>query len=100
MTSVTTNAGALAAATAPGLAVVSMRKATAGATAAKSYSRVGKTKRLSGGWTPEPLGVNGARVINEVEYTAAHEFGAMLWNGGKLSAQPMARPSMEVARSA
>jgi hypothetical protein len=100
VTSVVTNAGALAAATAPGLAVVSLRKAAAGAAAAASYSRVGKTKRLSGGWHPEPLGINGARVINEVEYAAAHEFGAMLWNGGRLSAQPMARPSMIVAASA
>ena len=94
MSSVSTDAGALAAATAPGLLVVSMRKAAAGAAAAASYSRV-DTGRMRAGWTAEPLGINGARVTNPVPYTIYNEFGTF-----RMSAKPMARPSMPIAASA
>ena len=91
MSSVSTDAGALAAATAPGLLVVSMRKAAAGAAAAASYSRV-DTGRMRAGWTAEPLGINGARVTNPVPYTIYTEFGTY-----RMSAKPMARPSQAAA---
>lgn len=94
MTSVVTNAGALAAATAPGLLAVSLRKATAGATAAASLSRV-DTGAMRAGWSAEPLGVNGARVTNPVPYTIFNEFGTY-----RMSAKPMARPSMPIAAAA
>ena len=47
------------------------------------------------GWKAEPLGVNGARVSNPVPYTIYNEFGTF-----RMSAQPMARPSMIVAAGA
>jgi hypothetical protein len=94
VSSVVTNAGALAAATAAGLRAVSMRKGASGAAAAASYSRV-RSGRMRGGWTAEPLGVNGARVTNPVPHTIFNEFGTY-----RMSAKPMARPSMTVAASA
>ena len=94
MTSVVTNAGALAAATAPGLRAVSMRKAAAGAADAARRSRV-DTGAMRAGWSAAPLGINGARVSNPVAHTIYNEFGTF-----RMSAKPMARPSMIVAASA
>ena len=91
MTSVTTDAGALAAATAASLAAVSLRKATAGAAAAKGFSRR-RTGAMAAGWKPVPLGVNGARVVSGPHYTIYNEYGTF-----KMAAQPMARPSMPAA---
>lgn len=98
MTSVSTDAGALAAATAPGLLAVSMRKADRGAEAAANFSRVGATKRMSQGWEAQPLGVNGARVHSGPFYTFFHEYGFHA-NGTWVAPQPMARPSMDAARA-
>lgn len=91
MARVVTNTGALAAATAPGLAAVSLRKASAGAAAAAGFSRV-DTGAMRAGWHPEPLGVNGARVMSGPAYTIYNEYGT-----SRMSAQPMARPSMPIA---
>lgn len=99
MAVVVTYPGALAAATAAGLAAVSLQKATAGAADAGRRSRVGKTKQMSQGWEAEPLGINGARVHSGPFYTYFHEYGFHA-NGTFVPAQPMARPSMDVARSA
>ena len=50
---------------------------------------------MAAGWRAEPLGAVGARVTNDVSYTIYNEFGTF-----RMSAQPMARPSMAVAASA
>lgn len=88
---VTTDVGALAAATLPGLAAVSMRKATAGALAAGRFSRV-DTGAMRAGWHAEPAGAGGARVVSGPSYTIYHEYGTY-----KMAAKPMARPSMPAA---
>ena len=93
MAVVVTYPGALAAATAAGLAAVSLRKATAGAAAASAFSRR-RTGAMAAGWHVEPLGI-AARVLSGTDYTIYNEFGT-----SRMSAQPMARPSMDVARSA
>ena len=90
MTSVSTDTGALAAATAAGLAAVSLRKAAAGAAAARGFSRR-RTGAMAAGWKPVPLGT-GARVVSGPHYTIYNEYGTF-----KMAAQPMARPSMPAA---
>ena len=92
MTRVVTNAGALAAATAGGLAAVSMRKATAGAVDAARRARVDKGE-MRAGIHAEPLGI-GARVTGRSDHDIFNEFGTF-----RMAAQPMFRPSMDAARA-
>ena len=49
---------------------------------------------MAAGWHVEPLGI-AARVVSGTDYTIYNEFGT-----SRMSAQPMARPSMDVARAA
>lgn len=93
MTRVVTDAGALAAATAPGLLAVSMRKATAGATAAKTLARV-DTGEMRAGIHAEPLAPTGARVTGTSDHDIYNEYGT-----SRMSAKPMFRPSMDAARA-
>ena len=92
MTTVVTNAGALAAAAAPGLAVVSLRKATAGAADAKRRGH-----RISGEMVANvsavPIALGGARVQSTTIQGLIEEFGSRyrpphVWF----------RPSMDAAR--
>ena len=98
MGSVRTNQGALLGAMLPGLTVVSKRKAEAGVAAAKSFSRVGKTEQMSEGWEAISMGEACFRVQSGPFYTLFHEIG---FHAGEtwVAPQPMARPSMAIARA-
>lgn len=89
-----TSHGALAAALLPGLQAVSMGACEAGAADAARRSRV-DTGAMRAGWHAEPLPHGGARMSGGTDHDVFNEFGT-----SRMRAQPMARPSMDVARAA
>ena len=62
--------------------------------AAQALARV-DTGEMRAGIHAQPLGVTGARVTGTSDHDIYNEFGTF-----KMSAKPMFRPSMDVARSA
>ena len=92
MARVVTNAGALKAALLPGVTAASLKKATAGANAARHFAHViSGDMRRSIAVSPMPLG--GARVSASAKQATFEEFGTRY-----RPPHPFMRPSMDAAR--